>query len=758
MIVICLFAQARALAANQGAGTVMYLESLRPMPTVTSVAAKAQKRIVMLRAAARLSPQLTMIYPELARTAIAVGRPDLAEWADRALLSRTPEHVLAQLRTIDLELNKLQTVEAKQNYLRQIVNQNARNQANLRPEVASDVWRRLAELAWQNYDRKLASRNLERAIQHARQNLRAQHLYTELVWSDPAGSLARRYQRRAEMLLGTVMADPQNLVPYHQLAVLAGKCGFADTFKFWRDAFARVRDISPGFALTIADKLDLGDAALAAGAYSQARQILSELLDSPPAATAGLTITEVQEARIRVGLAILAQKLGDKSLLAYQQEWFELNFNKFLEGKLVNGDVAAIVSIYHAVYGLDLARATTKAVKLASFAYKSAKPPSDTAILALALAHAKAGQSARTHKLIGDLSEPTEPLAVLAAAWAQLAEDKREQAGETLRNALENTGPGPVRDELIKLSRGVVSKPPAPNFKKVKRTFETFPAEYIRLPFELEKFCRLQIRTHGDLSKGEFVRIELCLTNLGPLELTVGPDSLIAPYAAVFIRVEVAGKQETFLIELPLDEKQILKPGQGLTAHALIDQAYAIDDSYNSLDKLIAAGGPIKKIEVFASLDEAALKSNTIELAPPRVDEEFIRSLSRELAAPKSIDFRWARRAGWVLRNPRLKREAKSLVSQIITAINASGPNGSAALAFVLRYAPPDSAVQSALAASLSHPNWLCRFVALDSITTLRGDRLRHVYEHIAKNDSDASVRRLAVANLLNAPNKKVKK
>jgi hypothetical protein len=759
--------QSVAVAAEDGAARALYLEAVRPAISL-GTSAEMQRQVVLLKAATQIDPTFLPAYVRLASVAMQVNRPDLVQSACRSYLSKKGDSALMQLQLVDIELESLQTVEARRAYLLQFLNE--KSAKDLLPEVASDIYRRLAELAWQTYDEKQARRYLQMALSQADQNLKAQQLLTHLVMSDSASTPAEKYQRQVEAVLATLAANPLDSQPYQQIAVLAGTCGLADEFNRWDKAWHKLLllgNIRTQHTPDVQEHLALAEAALDAGLYARAKEILSEAISltttapstradtQPAASTVPTEIPATVEARIRATLAIAAGKLNEPELLQKQSAWFERIYNDMLTEHPPEADVAAIAGIYFSVYGRNLDNAAIKAVKLANFAHRDLKTPSDLTRLALALTLAKTGDAVQSRKLIDELSNPNEPLASLAVVWAQITSSQPDQARRTLETVLAKTTPSPVRDELVEIWHTLTEQPaPAPNLDEVKLTLEEFNQEYLRLPLDPGAFYDVKVRTLGDLDQGETVRIELTLSNLGPLVLSIGPGCFIEPVALA--RVSADDQSDGAIVQVPLDARQLLRPGEKMTAWAFLEQAQpaqltttrpqVADDRLRSWPAiLLAASG--KSLKVHTSV--GGLDSNVAELAVPPIDRSFAEKIMSKLGAPDAVSWTWADQASWVLQNPQQSDVADLLTARMVNALNPLGGDRAVPLECALRYAPPNAAVLNALAGKLTNPNWLCRLVAIDSIAALQGERARSIYEDFAKKDSDPLVRQLAVANLL---------
>jgi len=766
LIVACLVGQAPLFGAKNDTGIALYLEALRAGQESPADPGTIQRQIVLLRAAIRVAPTLTPACQQLAMTAAQVGRNDFAEAACRKFLAHQKRHALMQLQMIESQLQPYQNTDGEKEYLKRLLDKTK----DLLPEITSDVYRRLGQLAWQGYQNEQAKKYLQLAIKHTRQNLKAQELLTEIVWSDPNTTLPAKYQRQAEMLLARVAASPFDPRPYHRLAGIAGKCGLTNQFKLWRERWQQVRKRAPTtFGPTTEDQLALAQAAYAVRLYDDSTKILRALLKPKPPASSSAPATqtrpqppqglaETAEARIRITLASLAGKQNDQTLLTQQRAWIDKSYRKLLADKEPAMAFAAVLSIYYSTYAGDLPDAPTRALKLAEIANRKPETASDSVKLACALAYAKADDPDRAYRFLKQLSDPREPLAALAKAWVRIAEKKQPLAKDALRAALKNIGPGPSRDKLLETWRSITKDdPPKPEFGNVQTALAEFNEQYLLQPSDPGKFFTVKLRAQNDLTAGQFVRLQLELINAGPVDLSIGPGGLIEPLAAVRIQIHDP-KRTLFLLHLPLDARQILKPGQKLTTQGFLDQAVGANNSYLT-DYLARTAGKVKKIKLQATISGTVptgqprgnqlLQSNAFEITCPGLDRQSADALIAKLENPQEITWQWANRIRPILQGDQFKKQAQVLVKHIAKTIESAETDQAVVLAFVLRQAGPSPEVLNALAKTLRSPNWLCRLVSLDSIGQLQGPKAKKLYEYYATNDRDQRVRQLAAAYLL---------
>jgi len=730
----------------------LYLQAVAPSGGSEADPGVIQRKIVLLQAAARVDPHLTAAYRQLVSSALQIGRTDLAKWSAGKLLAETPQDALVQLQLTELQLNDLQTVEAKHDFIQQAM---ARDR-NLLPEVASDLYRQLGEFAWQGYDRPRAEKYLRNAISTAEQNLKAHQMLIELADTDDDSNLALTYARRAHALLAAVTANPLNTDTYVQIAVLAGRAGLPVELEFWLAARRQlIRHLNRKDTMPVGLKLDLAESALAAGLGHLTVVLLTPLIGATTTAPATLptqptaTLAPAVEANIHALLAVAAQRLNDKDGLQKHESWFQAQYEAMLDSAKIDRDAAAVAAVYAAVYARDFDNPTLAAMKFANHAYRAGRRPTQLATRAAALAYARAAEFRRAYQLIDQLDHPNDPLAVLADVWARLAENKSADAARTLRKHLANIPPGPLRETLVEIWTDLsTQKPPEPDLTAVRERFEQFDHDLLVMPYRPDEYVKLQLATRGDLVAGDFVRIDLTLVNVGNFRLAMGPASFIDPVADVHIAV-TGSRPATFTIGVPLAKRQLLDPGQKVTARAFLDQARSPDEPAWP-QYLARYADTIDRITVQAALHPVdLLRSTVVQIAAPAADRQMLNTLLAELRAPEPVNWQWANRAERLMMHPERKDHAASLTRAMVKPGTPGDPESSAVIAFLLRYAKPGPAVFNALAGKLEDTTWLCRLFAIDSLGKLQGPAAEKLYQHYAQNDDDELVRQLATAYLL---------
>lgn len=753
-------APACARGAEHAGAVALYLEAVGGQVAADDDAGAVQRKLVLLRAAARVDPHVQEVYEHLAATSLEIGRTDVAEWAMRSFLGNAGRHALMRLQLIGLELNGLETVEAKRDRLEQTL----ADDPGLVAEVRSDAYRQLAGLAWQGYDAGRARRFLEQALEATEHNLKAQQMLTELVLADEKSHVEQRLDSRVRGLLAAVSANPLNEQAYTELAVLAGRAGLAVEFEFWLEARRRLLlHLKEPDGFGPQERLTLAESALAAGLAMVARDLAIPLIESATTGPTtrpegpGTSVSPAVQAQARVVLAVASHGLGDETGLAEQEAWFKGVYADLLSNKQVSPAVAAVAGVYAAVHGQTFDNPTLAALRLGNYACKAGGSRDNLAVLASALAHGRAAESKRAYELLDGLTDGRVPLAVLARVWAQLAENKPGPATTTLRRVLREVGPGPIRDRLVAIWQDISKKSaPRPDFSGVSRRLEGWDRGVLLVPYRPGDSCGVRVRAVGDLGAGDFVRLHVTLTNVGRVPVVLGPASLVDPQATVEVRV-TGSQPERFTIPVSLNGRQILGPGERVVGWAFLDQArsqagVAWRDYLAGVERIdgIAVravigstiSGPAGGTMALVSSDAAAVKVGGGK-------HQTLAGLRDDLARPGGVTWGWANRAVRLMTHAGMARQADALTDAMVRAIGERTSDEATVVAYVLRYAKRSGLVLNALAGKLNDRSWLCRLVALDSVGRLEGPAAEALYQHYAQRDRDAMVRQLATAYIL---------
>ncbi len=742
-VLLLTFLKASANASTDQAVAV-YLQTVRGAQTMTTDPGVVQRQLVLLRAAVRLDRNFAQAYEDVVAHTSQIGRGDMAMVAaQRALLLRG-SHTLLQMKIIDMQLGALQTVEAKRDLLQGIFVQ---DQTKPLPEVISDVYRQLGELAWQSYQTTRAREYFEMAIKQTPQNLKAYKSMISLIWQDGSATLAERNQWQARSQLAAVAANPLDLRAVEQLTILAGNCGLTDEFLYWNAARVRLA-LHTRQTMAPRQQLHLAEAAMACGQYATAEQIIVDLLKHDEQQTVG----------IRISAAICAQKTGNGELLSEQEKWVEDLYGKFIAGQAPEPDSAATAAIYFAVFNKALKTPMLRAVKLSGYAYRNTKPHSHLALLSSALALVNAGEISSAKAMLDQMSPTDDVLVLLARTLIRASENDAETLKKTLTAALPNITPGPVADLLADIwKKHVDDSPPKPDFGAVAAAFAALPPETLSMPYKADQFCKLTMSSQGDYAAGDFVTIDVTIENTGTMPLNVGPASFLHPVATVDVIFNDA-ERTTAKLNVPLQSRQVLDPARKITGSAFLDQA-TIEGK--PLTEFIAANADkVSSITLRASLagsviasgiaDMTILHSNEIQLQTPAKSKDVFPELLRALDDVEKLNWQWANHATRVLQDPAMKGRTKILVDKIAVMAQSADDNRAAILAFVLRYAEPSSTVFNALGSTLARPkSWLCRLLALDSLAILQGATAENIYQFYGMNDTDDLVRQLAAGYLM---------
>ncbi|MFA5863084.1 MAG: HEAT repeat domain-containing protein [Phycisphaerae bacterium] len=743
---------------------IPYLDAVHLFQKENPQTADIQRQIVLLNAQTRLTPDWLLPYRQLIDIFLQIGRLDQALIADQKYMAHQNQNAFAQLQRINIELPLYQTAEARRQFLEQAVNDN-----NLLPEVISEIYYGLAQIAWQNYENERAKKYLEFAIKRVGQNLKAYRMLRMIAAADKnAGPIQNLYEQIRETQ-AMVMVNPLDAQAVLQMAILAGKAGLVDQMQTWRNEAEDIRKtFTPDQNWPDNLKLDLAESLLAVNQPKKALALLLQLLPglatTTPATKPATDSNFPNEIRARILIMLSAQKFGSRQMVAQHRQWLDQFAESEAKQTTASPDTLALASIFYSVYGDELINAGSNPILVLTLAQKAVKigPENPAAKIALAIALAKSGVDKEASKLIKDLDQPANPFIMLTQIFIHVNKNQLPQARELLVKSLANSPCGPLRDALLNLAPKIkLNNPPTLNFAGIEQLYKQFDPEYFKLPPQYQKICKLDLASRGDLSKGQSVELTATLTNLGRVALTIGPDSTITPECVVEIQ-PVPSDNTSFFIYIPIEARQILSPNKTISQSALLGQAVS-PNSKLQWDRFIANHkNQIKQVSVQAKVYTTVMAAKPVEILLaqsaslkidlPKIDRKSAASVTeslKELAIRDPWDL--ANLAHWHLLAEDIKDQHPALVSALVNQLQKSKTsNILAASAWALRFAPnPDSALFNALGKHLNSKDPLTRLMVLDTLGQLQGKTAQPLFQVYAVKDPDNLVRQLSAGYLL---------
>jgi len=752
-----------------GFATMSAAETLVPYLEATQITRKAQvqpadlqRQIVLLNAQARLTPDWAPTYRELVGVDLHLGLLEEARRNCQAYLAHQTHNAFAQLQLINIQVEQYQTAEAR----RQFLDQASRDQTLL-PEVISEIHRQLAIIAYQNFENDRARKYLDFAIRSFPLNLKAYQFYRQVLETDKAITPVQEMYYRTGENLAMVTNNPMDALSALRLASLAGRARLTDAMQPWYSYAEGLRkQFAPRQAWPDMLALELAEAYVATDQPKQAMDILRQLMPKGTTTTPATTATQPRpgtalETRVRMLMILAAKQLGDEKIAAEHEQWMDQlaealkSMAPDIPGRL------AIMSIYYSVYAELVGKSNpAMAVTLAQGAMKG-DPENRNSRYAMALALAKSGDNTGAMQILKKLDDPTNPLSLVGQALCVMSAKQEKQAQEILARALKTTPHGPLREVLLDLAgKARLANPPEPDFSGVAQLFKKFDPGFLDFPSQYAKACKVTVAAKGEMKKGETVTLTATLTNVSDVALGIGPESFIPPFCLVEIE-PVPSDGTKFILDLPIEARQILVPKKPLVLTAVLDRAVAMKGK-TTWDEFVARRrADIKQVSLRAripgivtlteSVEITVAQTEAVKMDLPVIDEASVKILIGKLNGPAITDpWQTATLARWFLMRPQLAQSesaiAAGMIRQLTTAKDAASQ---AAFAWALRFAKAGSELFNALAGQLSSKDWFVRLMTLDTLGQLQGKTANPLFQFYAAKDNDDLVRQLSTGYLL---------
>jgi tetratricopeptide (TPR) repeat protein len=737
-----------------------------------------------LRAAAASDPTEPRYLRLLADAMLQVRDAEGALEALSKLRRLRPQDQRAQLDVIDLYVGRMQTVQEKVDYLKDVA---ARD--TVAAEVRSAAASRGAALLLEQGNRQGAVEAIGQAL---------------ALNSVNSAALAMRYQTlpenatvgdRLATILQSLQANPVQPEMIRTIAETLADAGLLKEAATWYDvamrAVARLgAGIPPDLAVDFAAQLHLS------GQSQAAQQLLDQLLTMYPEDYGALTLRIIVEKqggnnkevleklRVQARNALVNQlAVVRKALGAADATTRPVN-----EGMLTVPDLAGDVERWKKAEDPRLKDAYLQAVgDLAWFeVFFNDRPAEAEALL--------------NH--FNKLAEESGAFAARTAGWILLAQGKTDEAKVKLSAAAQNDplaalglvraqgggkdAPPPPESARVEAQRLLSSRPggvlaamladrlreygatiaPGPDAEMIRGALAKFPEAWMRIIDNPQAFYALR----GDPIKisfqyGEPILARISIQNTSEHAITIGPDGVVQPIVWVegipmgVFRDKVP---PSALVE-QFTEQLVLKPRQGMTLTARLDQGAL-------LNTLMA--NPAPAVTLSGTLRTNVLTSpRGIMPGPAGYAVEFARYMERA-ASPlaeatirrriESLDMPNARgklpsltllsRYGAALRQAKDNPQNQAMGNDFIGAVTRSAGDADAAVrAWALHelvVASDEAAREGLVVKMIGDQAWQARALAMDAVRALSAERATQLVAPLAENDPHPVVKQLAGSTL----------
>jgi tetratricopeptide (TPR) repeat protein len=609
--VLLLAAAPSALARNDDPdGAKMLAENYAQLAQLT-LATRAitpetlDQAIALLKGARKLNPDEARFARLLAEAALQAGKVDDAIEAYDAIYRRIdPSDIVAQIRLMDLHVGKMQTADARLSYLKTIM-----EAAGIASEVRSHAAYLISKILLDRAQPQEALERLEESLRLFPLSPEALKLKYDLVGD--AGTPRDRVALLLDMLrsnpaqpgvmaqLASELADigmtdqamnwygsaisivqrigrgitPEDLDRFASLLLIAGQVGPAQQ---WTERLLKTdaKDVDAAFlALIIARRA--GDAELLEKARTEADQALlgrastirQQLEGAPvdasatqPAAGAEVNVPEDVKKLLEVGdvqlTAAYASTLAD---LAWKYIYFD--------DKPANAE--PVITSLRQLLPPDSITLT----RLDGWSYLTSGRPREARVKLSAVADRDPLAQLGLIRLMEQ--DPAEKPAAIEAARQLMDQNPSGLLGAIIHDAL--------RDMKRKLPPGQQPALSA-EAEEVKAVLDAFPRKWLEFLDKPQDFYQLRGETLKVSHEfGEPIIARITFSNIGPYDITIGPDAAIRP--DVWIDASIRGIVQQMYPGVAYDrltQRVVLKPRQQFSQNVRVDQGQLLSTLHNS--------------------------------------------------------------------------------------------------------------------------------------------------------------------------------
>ncbi len=702
---------------------------------------EAEYVLCWLQAATRVSPDLADAYLWQFDLLHRLERVDDARSALKAYCRLDPSNVAARLDAVDLEFNARQTLESRQEFCRTIL-----ERPDNAPEVVSDLHRRLAELAHRSGDSELARTHARRAVEAFPQNLNAQVLLLSLEerTEDPPA--------RVRLLLNTIAANPARGLPVWELARYLDDLSLhAEAVGWYRWALDHFQRRHPGTKPPPEVLLDLASSLCDGGQFEEAFKVCNDVM----AADRGFLEAQVlmiRIARLR-GLKEVAEKQRDmvaSELLQSEPDFLQRE----------DAIAAARSAWFHVEHSPDAARA----LRLATFAAE--RLPDDPAVQrVLGWAKLINGDAPAAEAALAPLAAD-DPHAAVGLARARIAQEKKAEAIQALRQAESARYSGPAYDQAVELLRELGESPAGrPDRSAIQRELDAFDRAVLRFYDEPGTALKLEISPGASaVPFGDSMRCTFTLTNTGSYPVTLGTEGMVAaPQVLVSAKgIWPGAPTADAYLTVSLMRRSVLLPGEAISVreplalgslHAFLESEPQRDITLEFsfvFDPVLDARNVWTSRLPGIQTEPARITRRGVDATPPG-----LKSWHAELKSGTEVQRCRAVQVLAALLGERHRADAAGIdytvraidVAEVrgalFAALDDPSPLVRAAATDALVLVPLDDTIVGAVAPRLSDGNFLVRMMAVDLLANAQGPVFAPVLDRLARDDADSLVREL---------------
>jgi len=719
-------------------------------PQAALRSADAELTLAFMQAAARIEPGLAEAYLWQHDLLWALHREDEATEALGRYVRLEPDDWSARVLWIAARTNGLQTLEERVRFWQEQL-----RDPNLPGEVASDLYRRMAEYHYNRGENETAARQIALALKAFPQNLAAQRLRLEMS-ADPRNPAAR-----LELALNLVRLSPAQPLFAWDVARLLDEISLHREAQPWyQHAQLMFQLADPGHAAPGEFLLEMAASQIDAGMLDSAEKLVKQIIQ---------TVGDGAVPRILLGrIARLRNKPDEaKTQFAIARSAYESAWSKVKDAP--DPDLAAEIAWYYCIDDPDIERA----YPLATIAMQAASP-SDLARRAFGYAAAQKGVLADAQKALAPIVD-ADPWAACAMAIVKEKSGDANAAADLLTRVAERHSSGQLfREAAARLTALGKPIPPTPRYEDVRTVLAAFDDSLLLFPTAPKNFLDLTITplrpASGALRPGDAIWCRFVLTNRSPFPVSLGDDLMVGPTLLVLART-IGDRERDYgaLVRVPVNRRQILGAGQSMAVTQTLDVGPL-------RSTLIATPQAAQTIEITAIVNPVysgeqrawVPRPGGFTAGPVRIecqalppDDPGPDGLQRTLAAARSGDVSAREQAltrmmMWLAEQEHLRAGRLRYPTQ---AVNLDGLRSGiqerfadpawpvrARLAEALRWVTLDKEWARLASGMLSDPEWLVRMLAVRLFADHQKAAFDKVAAFYAQNDPDACVRTMAAA------------
>ena len=701
--------------------------------------------VSLLDAARRLDATNYKATAMLAESLQVLGDIEAAAQALDEYVAMQPEDEVALARRISLGLENLQTTEDRQMYLWRLA-----NQAQLPAGVRGVIFQELARLSLESANETNARAFLGQAINVDKHSLAARQKMLETMSSEGVGAV-----QRVGLLAQMVAINPLRLQVVWDFANGLDELGLHEEAQKWYK-YTLGADLAGAGGTEVGSEelLDLASSYVLSGDYNKAMLVLQRISSQ-----------NGEHVGVYIWMARAASGLGQSEQAQNYRDSAERLLLQRARGISDNLETAKQLAWFYLQDKPDTAKAmgwAQKAVELDG--------EDEGAQLRLGLAQLANGQTEEAQLTLSPLSA-NDPWARLGLLHILVAgEHTPEQAQQAFGEALGRHSGGwvglatrelagahnvdlPIEQALAQVQSNVIGQLGSP---AELRDFYRHPQDYLYLKLQANQ---------ASFNAGEPMMLNISLTNMGALTITMGPGMMIEPNMVLSAQLSGGLQRELKYYDfVSLYKKRVLGPGEGINSTVRLDRgelrrllracpqetvtikvSCIMDPQAVGEDEYLPSlGGQMSKEVVLVrhgfrpgpqSMDRlyGLLKNGPVRdrIASAIILGDLMGNMQSPQAVPES-------------RTPRTIDDQKAEVELIETA-QTSDWRVRAWLGEALRNVRLTPELSKALADQIRDPHWFVRFMAVRAAGE-RGAGWQEILKRVAQTDPDELVRQMAVS------------